>query len=180
MFTERRAVRRVVAALGALVLAGALSACGDDGNGSANPFAPGGGGGDAEVPEGFDPGDVNPEDFTDGDLSEEDLSEAAEALGVEEIPEGFPDDVPLPPEHEVTLALGDDRDGSQEFQVHLTVPSPPSEVAAFFESGLRDEGWSVDRVDPGAGFQITATQDDREVVVNGSGDPAGTGVLIFA
>lgn len=93
----------------------------------------------------------------------------------------LPDDVPLPPDHEMIQAIGNPDAG---YTIIFTSPLPFGEVADFYESELPAAGWeSVERQDPPgadlATLEANWTADDHGILVQASLDGTGSSVKIF-
>lgn len=132
----RRALRVVrILGMAALLLTGA-SACGDA-SGEAEL-------GQEEAPEpsseAGDDTDEASDEGIDDELPDDDLDDDVQDLFGNEIPDGFPEAMPLPDEYEVTSAIGSPEAG---FTVTLETSEPAEELAELYETGLTDAGWTV-------------------------------------
>lgn len=179
--TGRRMVR--LARVPVLVVAAAgigLAGCGDDGGGSLA------GGGDVEAPGGPNGGERGQDELLD-DL-EDATDHAQRAAGADdptELPEGFPDDIPLPEDAEIVETsegqYHESSDGEQVFAVNIVVRIETGlawqETVDFYEEQLPGAGWEITDTRPHTtdGIGFLAEKDGRElnIEVTGESNQAG-------
>ena len=84
------------------------------------------------------------------------------------LPEGFPEDVPIPRGAQVMYSTSSESDG---MSVALSVEDAPKEVFAFYVERLGEEGWEIgQRVEMAGFYMVSASKDGREVSVTATGD----------
>lgn len=125
---------RLLAAVGTLALA--TAACGGVGDAIAERAA-------EEVAEQAAGGDVEFDVDEDGGRMRIESSEGTLDIGGTELPDGFPDGLPLPDGHEVLGSMTQGSDAGGSMFVTVGAPGAYEDVVADVESGLADGGWSV-------------------------------------
>ena len=92
------------------------------------------------------------------------------------LPEGFPEDVPIPRGAQVMYSTSSESDG---MSVALSVEDAPKEVFAFYVEGLGDEGWEIgQKVEMDDFYMVGASKDGREVAVTVTGEGGETVVSL--
>lgn len=71
-------------------------------------------------------------------------SEGTLDIGGGELPDAFPEGVPLPDGHEVASSMTQGSDGAQSVFVTVSAPGTHDELVSSLESGLTDAGWTID------------------------------------
>lgn len=104
-----------------------------------------------------------------------------------ELPEGFPDDVPVPDDYTVISSMEGESERGSGFNVMLATNQPAAELAAEFEQRLADTGWEFsDERYPGGKYEDPAmgqwhfhvTRGDKQLVMMvGGEDDAETTVM---
>lgn len=112
-------------------------------------------------------------DISDGEMNIE-TEDGSFSVGSGEIPDSWPEDVPLPDGLEVLSAMDMGSDGESMINVSGTTDMTPDEVTAFYESGL--DGWSESdsfssRAEEGGMSSVSYEQDGRTVGVTILDDP---------
>lgn len=124
---------RLLLAIGALALSG--TACSSIGEGIAERAA-------EEIAEQAAGEGVEIDLDEDGGTFRIESSEGTLDFGGGEIPDGFPDGLPLPDGHEVLTTMSQGSDDGETMMVNLGAPGGFDAVRAAVESGL--DGWTID------------------------------------
>jgi hypothetical protein len=112
----------------------------------------------------------DPDDEEAGDNSGDPGDEVTGAL-----PDGYPDDVPLPEDAEIVAGSAPLIGSDQYFLVEFTTPGAPESVIAFFNTELPARGWTTGAADNApSGFILNFTRDGDEVTITGGGSGDGT------
>lgn len=81
-------------------------------------------------------------DLQDGSFRIE-TSEGTFESGTGDLPDGFPDQMPLPDDHVVVASMGSSDDSGSSALVNLEVPSSVEDMVAFYQDRLPAEGWEI-------------------------------------
>jgi hypothetical protein len=94
-----------------------------------------------------------------------------------DLPDDFPDDVPVHPEASVEGSMSMPGKGQM---ITFQTDSTPDEVYRFYKSGLVDEGWSIEAdMNVGGQHMMAAEKGDRVVSLQMMpGDEGGTRVVV--
>ncbi|MBY5163527.1 hypothetical protein [Salsipaludibacter albus] len=130
--------RRTAGAATALLLGLALAGCGslaesvteravEEAAEAAN------GGGDVDL-------DINDED---GSISISSSEGSFSVGGSQELPDGFPAELPLPADHEVVSSMSFDDGGDASYNISMSVAGDADTVAAELQASLEDTGYTL-------------------------------------
>jgi hypothetical protein len=93
------------------------------------------------------------------------------------LPDGFPEDVPIPEGSKVMYSTSSGSDG---ISVALSVKDAPKEVFAFYAERLGEEGWEIgQKVEMDAFYMVSASKEGREVSATVTGEGEGTVVNLI-
>ena len=81
-------------------------------------------------------------DNEDGSLSIE-SSEGSFRIGAQDVPEDFPEEVPLPAELEVMSSMSFNEEGGTSFNLNATTPGDATTVADELEAAFTDAGFTI-------------------------------------
>lgn len=100
-----------------------------------------------------------------------------------EIPEGFPDDVPIYDDSEVDSATSMTSDGTTTFYVNLTMEDDVATVYEWYKAEVVDKGWTItsDVLMSGDGDsgQLVIEKDDMEAIISMvEGEPNSIGIIL--
>jgi len=92
------------------------------------------------------------------------------------LPEGFPDDLPVPPGATVAYSMSSEGEG---LSATLAVEDTPRGVFTFYVEALGKEGWEIrDKLEAAGQYLVSAHKGDREVSVSVAEDD-GEGRTMF-
>ncbi|MEZ4416449.1 MAG: hypothetical protein R3E10_11950 [Gemmatimonadota bacterium] len=97
-------------------------------------------------------------------------------MGGGSLPEGFPDDVPIPPGAQIAVSMMSQGEGAS---VTLTTDDSVRSVYDYYLEHLVDEGWEIDQKMEASGmFILHATKDERELAASIAGEGDETTVTL--
>jgi hypothetical protein len=97
----------------------------------------------------------------------------------DELPQGYPSDVPLPDDADIVSGIAPLVETSQYYLVEFTTESSPADLIAYFNEELSSQGWEAgaSENDPGA-FILNFSRGGDSVTVTGGGAEGGTSASV--
>ena len=115
----------------------------------------------------------------DEDHEEADNSDDPGEVTSNELPQGYPSDVPLPADAEIVSGIAPLVESSQYYLVEFKTGSSPSELIAYFNDELSSQGWETGAsADDSGAFVLNFSRGDDSVTVTGGGTESGTSASI--
>jgi hypothetical protein len=95
------------------------------------------------------------------------------------LPEGFPEDVPVPAGARVVGAMTSREPGAEGSMVSLQSDGPADELLAEFRSGMRENGWVLEEESSTMGWQILhASKEGRTLIVQAMDREGGSHAMV--
>jgi hypothetical protein len=95
---------------------------------------------------------------------------------IAELPDNFPDDVPVYPESSPTASLVS---GERDFVVSFNTDAEPAEVLSFYKTGLGQSGWRIEsEADLGTQSALVSKKDHRTTTILVMAGPSQTYITV--